>query len=64
MSLTAELLKEYETRIASIELIPSEGGVFEVTLDGEFIFSKKNLGRHANAGEIASLVKAKLKPLT
>jgi selT/selW/selH-like putative selenoprotein len=32
---------------AAVELIPSGGGVFEVTRDGELIYSKKRTGRHA-----------------
>lgn len=31
-----------------VELIPSSGGVFEVDLDGERIFSKKEQRRHAD----------------
>jgi selenoprotein W-related protein len=58
--LTDELLKEFESRIKSITLIPSSGGVFEVAVGDEVVFSKKSLGRHANAGEILPLVKAKL----
>ena len=38
--------------------MPSKGGVFEVTLDGELIFSKKALKRHANAGEVSKLVES------
>lgn len=30
-----------------VELIPSSGGVFEVDVDGERVFSKEKLGRHA-----------------
>ncbi len=47
----AELLKEYEEDIESIALIPSDGGRFEVTVNGELVFSKKSLGRHAQPGE-------------
>ncbi len=32
------------------------GGVFEVTVDGRLIFSKKALGRHAKPGEIVGLI--------
>jgi selenoprotein W-related protein len=35
-----------------VELIESSGGVFEVTIDGRLVFSKKQLGRHAEPGEI------------
>jgi selenoprotein W-related protein len=37
---------------ADVELIPSSGGVFEVALDGELIYSKKRTGRHAEWEEV------------
>ncbi len=40
-----------------IKLIPSGGGVFEVTVDGTLIFSKKTIRRHANPGEVVKLIK-------
>lgn len=42
-----------------IKLIPSSGGVFEVTLDGAVVFSKKRVGRHAQPGEVVEVVRAK-----
>ena len=33
-------------------LIKSRGGVFEVTLDGEILFSKKEAGRFPASGEV------------
>ena len=48
--------------IAAIELVPSSKGRFEVTLDGELIFSKAALRRHAEPGEVAALVRARLGP--
>lgn len=42
------------------KLIKGQGGVFVVTLDGEPIFSKKAVGRHAEPGEVAGLLRAKL----
>ncbi len=41
-------------------MIPSGGGVFEVTLDDTLLFSKKRLGRHARPGEILRLIEAAL----
>ena len=35
----------------------SSGGVFEVTVDGKLVFSKKALGRHAEPGEVIRLMK-------
>ena len=42
--------------------MPSSKGRFEVTLDGELIFSKANLGRHAKAGEVVALVRDRIGP--
>lgn len=53
----AEILKEFEFRIKSIGLIPSDGGRFEVTVDGALLYSKLKTGRHANPGEIAGLIR-------
>ena len=41
---------------AEIELIASSGGVFEVNVDGELVFSKKSLQRFPEDGEIGSLL--------
>lgn len=48
--------------IKTVELLPSSKGRFEVTLDGELIFSKAGLGRHAGAGEVAALVRQRIGP--
>ena len=39
-------------KVASLEIIPSGGGVFEVDLNGERIFSKKELGRFPEFDEL------------
>lgn len=63
--MTDELLNEREIEIyvRSWRLIPSKGGVFEVTVNGDVIFSKKALGRHAEPGEIRALIIDKLEQL-
>ena len=43
---------------AEIELIAGSGGVYEVELNGNLIFSKKQTGRFPELDEIISLVKA------
>lgn len=48
--------REIEAFIKSWQLIPSKGGLFELMVNGELIFSKKQLGRHAEAGEIRDLL--------
>lgn len=56
-----ELLKEFEPQIESITVIPSDSGRFEVTINGQLIYSKLQTHRHAEAGEIAGLVRKLLK---
>lgn len=41
---------------ADARLIKGSGGVFEVVVDGELLFSKKNLGRFPEPGEVVDLV--------
>lgn len=62
VGLTDELLTGWAPILETIELVPSSKGRFEVTLDGELLFSKAALGRHAEPGEVAGLVRAKLGP--
>jgi selenoprotein W-related protein len=38
-------------------LIPGRGGVFEVTVDGELIYSKKATGVHANPSEVLDAIR-------
>jgi selenoprotein W-related protein len=40
-----------------VRLIPSSGGRFEVTVDGQLVFSKAAARRHAAAGEVVQLIK-------
>lgn len=57
MSLTDELFKQYEHLIEEIKLIPSDGGKFEVTVNGQLLYSKLALHRHAEPGEVLGLVR-------
>ena len=40
------------------ELTAGSGGVFEITVDGKKVFSKKALGRFPEDGEILGLIQA------
>ena len=51
-----ELLKGYEHVIESMALIPSDGGRFEVSVNGDLIYSKLQTKRHAEAGEVVKLI--------
>ena len=54
----AELLKAYEPETASITLIPSDGGRFEVKVNDLLVYSKLATGRHVEKGEVVKLIKA------
>jgi predicted Rdx family selenoprotein len=41
---------------ATVELIPSRGGRFEVMRDGTPVFEKSKIGRHAKPGEVVKLL--------
>ena len=57
MSLAEELLKNYEHVIETVTLVPSDGGRFEVSVNGQLIYSKLQLHRHAEPGEVLGLVR-------
>lgn len=40
-----------------VKIIPSSGGVFEVTLDDKLIFSKKELGRFPDKDEVEAIIR-------
>jgi predicted Rdx family selenoprotein len=60
--LAAELRSTFPN--ADVRLKPSGGGRFEVTRDGQPIFEKSKLGRHAKTGEIVSLLTQQADPKT
>ena len=41
-------------------LVPSDGGRFEVSINAKLIYSKLATRRHADPGEVASLVRKTL----
>ena len=62
VGLADELLTGWTPIIERLDLIPSSKGRYEVTLDGDLIYSKAALGRHAEPGEVAGLVRDRIGP--
>jgi len=56
VSLAAELFEHYEHLIEALTLIPSDGGRFEVSVNGKLIYSKLKTNRHAESGEVINLL--------
>jgi selenoprotein W-related protein len=53
----AEELFEEFGQAFDILLIPSKGGVFEVAVDGDLVYSKLETGRHAEYAEVAQPIR-------
>lgn len=56
MSLASDLLKQFEHLVEGITLTPSDGGRFEVSVNGRLVYSKLATQRHAQPGEVIGLV--------
>lgn len=52
-----QILEEFEHGIESLEMIPSSGGVFEVTVDDDLVYSKAETGRHPEYEEVAQPIR-------
>ena len=57
-----ELLTTFVEDLGEVALVPGTGGVFEIRLDGELLFSRKDAGRFPEAKEIKQLVRDKIDP--
>jgi selenoprotein W-related protein len=53
VSLAEKVLKKKKQEISGLELVPSDGGVFEVEVDGKLVFSKTKEGRFPEWAEVA-----------
>jgi len=52
--LVAELKQAFPD--VEVRLVQSSGGLFEVTADGQLVFSKKAARRHAAPGEVVQAI--------
>lgn len=57
-----ELLTTFETELGEVALVPGTGGVFDVRLDEELIYSRKEQGRFPESKELKQLVRDKIAP--
>ena len=61
VALARTILTEHTNNVSELKLIPSEGGVLEVTLNDELVWSKKELDRYPEKGEVEEIIKEKIK---
>ena len=57
------ILNRFEHYIEDITLIPSRGGAFEVLVGDSLVFSKLDLGRHAEIDEVLASVDSIVGPV-
>ena len=60
--MTQELLMTFAEEIGELALVPGSGGVFEVSVDGECIFSRKLEGRFPESKELKQLIRDRIDP--
>jgi selenoprotein W-related protein len=49
-------LDKNQEHIQDLTLVPSDGGRFEVSVNGGLVYSKLATGRHADPGEVLTAV--------
>ena len=57
-----EILTRWAPVIERLDMLPSSKGRFEVIVDGDLVFSKASLGRHAEPGEVVGILEQRLGP--
>lgn len=60
--LAQELLSTFDTDLGEVALVPGTGGIFEVRVDGEMVWSRKEQGRFPEAKELKQLVRDRVAP--
>ncbi len=58
--MVGSLLDEFGQQITALTLIPSSGGVYEVTVDGDLVYSKKATGEHAEYEDAAGPIRQRI----
>ncbi len=54
--MASKILTQYKQKISSMELEPSSGGCFELSVDGKLVYSKLKTGEFPDEDEMVSAV--------
>jgi selenoprotein W-related protein len=57
-----ELLTTFEDELGEVALVPGTGGVFEVRVDGQVVWSRKAEGRFPGLKELKQRVRDRIAP--
>jgi selenoprotein W-related protein len=57
-----ELLTTFQDEIGELTLVPGSGGVFEVRIDNDVVWSRREQGRFPEIKELKQLVRNRIAP--
>jgi selenoprotein W-related protein len=60
--LAQELLFTFGDELGEVALIPGSGGIFEVRLNGEVLWNKKQQGRFPEPKDVKQLIRDRIAP--
>jgi selenoprotein W-related protein len=58
--LADKLLNKYKNKLSEVALVPSQGGAFEVSVDGEKVYSKLEAGQFPDERALLNQMDAKI----
>ena len=47
--------------MAAVEVVPGAGGIFDVHVDGDLVFTKSMLGRYPDPDDVVPLIRDRLR---
>lgn len=59
--MTSKLLTTYKQKIQDLKLVPSSGGCFELTIDGDLVYSKLKTGKFPDEQWVLDAIGARMK---
>lgn len=59
--MASRILSEYKMQIDRLELVPDKGGCFEVSLNGELVYSKLKTGEFPEESRMIGVIGKQLK---
>lgn len=57
-----EILSTFEEEVDGLSLLPGTGGIFEITVNGQLIWSRKEMGGFPEIAELKKLVRYIIAP--
>jgi selenoprotein W-related protein len=57
-----ELLTTFESELGGVTLVPGMGGIFDVRLEGEIVWSRRTQSRFPESKELKQIVRDRVSP--